>query len=403
MDTKTLPDARTTTVVWLFSLIGDATSLLYWDAILRCVVKRFPRSRFFSLRPPTKQISGTSYQVECVGSWRIPLGARHDSYDRQIVVAPLSLVGRIRREQPDVIVVKELVGSALLVALFRRWLAPAAILVLIESDPYRGKGRQMSWFARQVRKWICRRVDLFMACNAEGRDYLGRELNVDPAKVLVRPFLVSEQPGPSPASDDTAGTIRDDLPRRPDQKTVFLTVGQLIPRKGVHCLLRAVAGLAPPQREKAEFWLVGDGPSRQDLESLADDLGLRNEIKFWGRQPFTRIGAFYGRADVFVMPTLDDYRALVGFEAIAHGLAILHSVRDGACREVVDDGDNGFLIDPYQTEEFTQRLAWIVDHPDEWQVMGRRSRERSARFTVSAAADALEQAVLHCVVKHTAT
>jgi glycosyltransferase involved in cell wall biosynthesis len=94
------------------------------------------------------------------------------------------------------------------------------------------------------------------------------------------------------------------------------------------------------------------------------------------------VGNAYAAADVFVAPTLRDYRSLVGFEAIACGLPVIASVHDGAAAEVVVPGDNGFILDPRDTGALARALAWFIDRPEERARMGAASRTIARRYTV---------------------
>ncbi|MDI3281001.1 MAG: glycosyltransferase, partial [Bacillota bacterium] len=67
----------------------------------------------------------------------------------------------------------------------------------------------------------------------------------------------------------------------------LLYVGRLAPEKGVHVLLQAFTTL---RRERdVELWLVGDGPQRRELETLAAGLGLSSSVRFYGRRPWREV------------------------------------------------------------------------------------------------------------------
>ena len=121
-------------------------------------------------------------------------------------------------------------------------------------------------------------------------------------------------------------------------------------------------------------------------------------MQLLGPQSYETLAATYQSSDVFVMPTLDDYRALVGFEALAQGLPILHSRWDGAVHEVIQPAphENGFVIDPKDTAGFAAQMRWMVEHPAERARMGLQSQTASSRYTISNAVDSLSAAILRC-------
>lgn len=377
-------------VVWLFNCIGASGSLMYWGGILPKYLIRFPQSWFFTARPPALDIPDTDRTVECVGSIKLPLGRRRDSYERQLVIGSPRIVGVAKELKPDVVVIQEFLSFAAYFAFFRWRLRGAKFLLLLESDPVRGIRARNRFWIRNIRKLLARRIDSFLTNNEAGRSYLVDQLNIDPRRVMVRPYLVSEFGAASDAS------LPADLALDAEEAKIFLYVGQLVQRKGVEQLIRAVAKLSETDRRQLKVWLVGDGEQRQELESLASELKVADSFRFAGRLPYEQLGVLYESADAFIMPTLDDYRALVGFEAISYGLPILHSKYDGAVGEVVEDGLNGFQIDPRDASDFAGRISRLLNNDERREEMGRQSKLRSAKFTVDSAVEGICEAIEFC-------
>ena len=203
------------------------------------------------------------------------------------------------------------------------------------------------WLTRTLRRFASRRVDGFLTNNRGGERYLKEQLLVPAAKIKVRPYLVSEI-----QMEQDAGQSLRDIPKDKTNanKVTFLYVGQLIERKGLLPLLEAIDLLPQKIRSQMEVWLVGDGNQHEKIQKRILERGLSSVVRLMGRRPYEELARYYQAANVFVMPTLDDYRALVGFEAISMGLPMLHSVYDGAHFEVVDPGKNGQIYDPPRSE-----------------------------------------------------
>ncbi len=155
-------------ILWLFNCVGTPESLLYWNRLLPPLIDRFPASQFWSAFPPSKPVPGTDRKIEFAGAWHLPLGKRKNSYHRQFVIPTPTILGRIRRLQPEVIIVQELLGLAVYLAMFRPWLPRTRILALIEGDPYQGATRRPRWPIVALRRFACRGIDLFLTSNAQG-------------------------------------------------------------------------------------------------------------------------------------------------------------------------------------------------------------------------------------------
>ena len=95
-----------------------------------------------------------------------------------------------------------------------------------------------------------------------------------------------------------------------DRQFLLLCVGRLSPEKGVEDLIHAMKEL-----KSCALWLVGDGPSRSALESLANELQV--PVKFWGYQSGNALHSVYTVADLFVCPSLTETFGQTVNEALA--------------------------------------------------------------------------------------
>jgi glycosyltransferase involved in cell wall biosynthesis len=135
-------------------------------------------------------------------------------------------------------------------------------------------------------------------------------------------------------------------------KTMILTIGQFVPRKGFDILLQAAAQLT----DDVEIHIVGGEPT-QEYQDLCEKLGLTN-ICFDGFMKKDRLIRYYKAADLFVLPTREDIWGLVINEAMAYGLPVITTDRCVAGLDLVENGVNGYLVpvnDPDQLAEKIQR------------------------------------------------
>jgi glycosyltransferase involved in cell wall biosynthesis len=154
-----------------------------------------------------------------------------------------------------------------------------------------------------------------------------------------------------------------------------------------------------PRADRREILLrvYGDGPDLPEARRVAAQLGISPLVEFRGHVPWEEVGEALADADVFVSPSLSDYRSLTGFEALSFGLPILLSRYDGAHGEVVSEGVNGFLIAPDDPKDLADKFAWCVRHRDRLPAMGAASLGMARRFTVAAIAGNLQDAVMECL------
>jgi glycosyltransferase involved in cell wall biosynthesis len=172
--------------------------------------------------------------------------------------------------------------------------------------------------------------------------------------------------------------------RAPGPERFVLFVGRLEERKGVEYLLRAFArvrGLHPDLR----LAIVGRGEGRAALERLAADLGVAAAVDFVGWVDHRRVGEYYRRCAVFVLPSV--FTASGGYEpfsnvvleAMAWGAPVITTPANGAAWDVIDDGVNGRVVPDRDEAALAEALHGLLADPAAAEAMGRRGRETIAR------------------------
>jgi len=166
--------------------------------------------------------------------------------------------------------------------------------------------------------------------------------------------------------------------RRSGEPTRILSIGRLIPVKGMDVLLRAVAALNPGL--SLELWIAGDGPQRPALERLADELGISEMVAFLGWVEHARIAEWMAQAHLFVLASRTDPETgetegtpTVLLEAQAVGLPVI-STRHGDIPFIVRDGESGILVPEGDVEALAGALDALLTHPERWAAMGRAGR-----------------------------
>lgn len=162
--------------------------------------------------------------------------------------------------------------------------------------------------------------------------------------------------------------IRDGAP-------VIGTIARLSPEKG-HRQLLHIARDVLGQRPEARFLIVGDGPLKDELRTLAAGLGLTESVIFTG--PRQDIPAVNHALDVFLLSSREEALPLAVVEAMAAGRPVVASAVGGV-PEVVLDGATGFLCPPADHAGFVRAILTLIDRPDLRLELGARGRERARR------------------------
>jgi glycosyltransferase involved in cell wall biosynthesis len=175
----------------------------------------------------------------------------------------------------------------------------------------------------------------------------------------------------------------------PDGAFAIGTVAFLRPVKNTAHLLRSFAQAAP---RDAHVVVVGDGPDRAALETLAGELGITPRAHFTGLRQDTP--AIYRALDVFALSSLSEQMPVAVVEAMACGLPVL-ATAVGSLLEVVTDWEDGELLSFEPARSLPERVAgrladWWAD-PSRMARMGAAGRRHaSGRFSPAAFASATE-------------
>jgi colanic acid/amylovoran biosynthesis glycosyltransferase len=186
---------------------------------------------------------------------------------------------------------------------------------------------------------------------------------------------------------------RRDFPH--DGRWRVLQACRLIDKKGVGSAMSAFAIFARKFPE-AEFFIAGKGPLQEDLELLAQRLGVASKVHFVGFLGQRGLRDFYARGHIFIHPSEtppDENQEGVPnsiLEAMATGLPVI-STRHGGIPEAVSHGVNGFLSEERDTESLGRSMILLAHSPQEYSRMSEAARTTVAqRFDQELTVRALE-------------
>ena len=157
-------------------------------------------------------------------------------------------------------------------------------------------------------------------------------------------------------------------PDRPDifkNKPTVLFVGRLQDRKRIDNLLNACAAL--PGELQPRLWVVGDGPAKDRLQSLAGE--VYPQAEFTGTLLGSDLEAYFRKADLFVLPGTG---GLAVQQAMAYALPVIVAEGDGTQDDLVRP-ENGWRVSPADQDELTNTLREALSDASRLRRMGMNS------------------------------
>lgn len=163
-------------------------------------------------------------------------------------------------------------------------------------------------------------------------------------------------------------------------KTVLLSVGRLVKRKGFDLVINAFAHIAKEYPE-CVYVIIGEGSFGKKLQTSAKKSGVGDRIFFLGTVSDEELAQWYMRSTLFIMPSRElKNREVEGFgitylEANSFGKPVIAG-DSGGVSDAVIDGKTGFLIDPNDVPMLVKSIKQLLDNPTQAVMLGEKGRKR---------------------------
>ncbi len=208
-----------------------------------------------------------------------------------------------------------------------------------------------------------------------------------PEKFVEIPFGVDIKKF-QPTSKDERLLAKHNL--KPDEK-IILFVGGLDRAhyfKGLEYLISAKCQIL-----NSKLLIVGDGDLKPHYKKMAADLKISDQIIFTDAIEIDDLPKYYNLANVLVLPSVDRSEAfgIVLIEAMACGKPVIASDLPGV-RSVVDNGENGFLVEPKNTSQLTEKINYLLNNLDIAKQFGENGRKKvEEKYDIQKVGEKLEK------------
>lgn len=158
----------------------------------------------------------------------------------------------------------------------------------------------------------------------------------------------------------------------PSDKKILLSVGRLVPLKGLLDLMRA-AKILQARRDDWLCVVVGEGPQRKELEDYIQRDALQECVRPVGFVEDSRLPIYFQAADIFVMTSHSEGLPTALLQAMACETAVVSS-NVGAIPEVVHEEITGLLVPPGDPAVIADRLHFLLCHPEKIDALGKEAK-----------------------------
>lgn len=260
-------------------------------------------------------------------------------YDDRYIFIPTGVEKALREIKPDVVFAMEYNPTILRAV---HWCRKNKIPFISWTDGTLHSEKNIGKVQRLSRKYIIRRAAAFIASSTASKE-AQIAYGADPKKCFVSYLTV-----------DIHKYLFDKYGSGEQKKpgTQLLYVGSLIQRKGLDLLLPALA----KTRKEIRLVIVGEGQEEALLKKQAAQLGIKDRIEFRGYLEGAPLQELYRTSDAFILPTREDCFGLVLLEAMCASLPIISSKYADGARDLVEEGKNGYIVNPEHTDAFAKAI-----------------------------------------------
>lgn len=140
----------------------------------------------------------------------------------------------------------------------------------------------------------------------------------------------------------------------------ILTIGSLIPRKGIKDIIEALGLIKEQGWSTFEFKIIGAGAEEDNLKQLAISSGISDQVHFLGNISPQEIPHHFAKADLFVLASYSEGRPNVILESLAAGVPVIATQIDGVI-ELIKENITGLLFTPGDASNLAKQINRVKD------------------------------------------
>ncbi|WP_174591666.1 glycosyltransferase family 4 protein [Methanocella conradii] len=163
-----------------------------------------------------------------------------------------------------------------------------------------------------------------------------------------------------------------------DNDIIIISVGRLIKRKGFDYALRAIAQL---RYDNLKYLIIGEGPEKDNLKSLANQLKIQDKVEFLGYQSEEKKFQYLSNANIYLLSSLHEGFGVCLMEAMYCGLPIV-STENGGQIDLLRDRKNALFTPIMDPGALAKKISILIEDSDLSKKMGEQNRQDLKRFYI---------------------
>jgi len=228
--------------------------------------------------------------------------------------------------------------------------------------------RETKFIEKYSRKFLYKYADGVIAQAQEIKEFTEKETGNRNVKVIPNPVL------------------KIDANKHVERKKIVLNVGALTSRKGQRYIIEACRRINSPDWK---FIILGEGEDRKHLEKLIVELKLEDQVELLGS--VKNVNDWLLESSIFVFPSSLEGLPNALIEALTAGLPCVSFDCETGPRDLIDDGENGFLVPVGDVDLLTLRIKELMEDSELRNRFSKKAKASTDRLSVEKIAEEVLQ------------
>lgn len=205
---------------------------------------------------------------------------------------------------------------------------------------------KQSFFRKMIANNNLKQADKIRVVSQRLKNQVVREFGILEEKIYIVPVAINKKKVLDVKSDHK---LKEAYPG----DFIFLTISRLVPVKNIAMQIKALAKLDKPAR----LIVVGEGPEKQKLINLGQELKVSERVNFVGWSD--DLAGYYRKADCFLLSSNSEGYSMVVAEAVLSGLPVIMT-DVGVAGELVKDGRNGLVVPVGDIDALAEAMNKVI-------------------------------------------
>lgn len=159
---------------------------------------------------------------------------------------------------------------------------------------------------------------------------------------------------------------------------ILLFVGRIETQKNLKGLLSIMPDIVK-FNPKVLLLIIGEGRERAGLQRMVDELGIKENVLFFGSVPYSKIPDYYAGSDIFLLPSNYEGFARSLMEAGISGKAIVSTNVSGTS-DLITDGESGFIVEAGDMEGFRDKIIELLQDEEKVKLFGLKVKKSTKKL-----------------------